>query len=82
MGRLNVSRPQELDDRDQTPFYVIYSLTVSDADGSEKTDTAYVRILIHDQPADPKITAVLIGGDADLRDPQIDDGDDSNVTSC
>ena len=69
VGRLNVSQAQGA--RDQSPFYVIYSLTVSDAE-SGKTDTSFVRILIHDEPADPKITAVLIGGDTDPRDPQID----------
>jgi len=87
VGRLNVAPEQGA--ISQSPYNVIYTLAVTDAGAAVTTgatgnvdSTALIRIVIHDKPADPKITAVLIGGDADPRDPQIDDGDTATTTAA
>ena len=87
VGRLNVSRAATA--TSQSPYNAIFTLAVTDAGAAVDASatgnvdsTALIRIVIHDQPADPKITAVLIGGDADPRDPQIDDGDPGTTTAA
>ena len=78
VGRLNVARAATA--VSQSPYNVIYTLAVTDAGAAVTADntdsTALVRIVIHDQPADPEITAVNI--DAVPRDPQtLTDGIDT-----
>ncbi len=81
VGRLNVARAATA--VSQSPYQVVYTLAVTDnaAELTSNTDTniddtALIRIVIHDQPADPKITTVLFGDptvpDDDPQDPQID----------
>ncbi len=72
VGRLNVARAATA--TSQSPYQVVYTLAVTDA-GAAVTDdntdsTALIRIVIHDEPADPEITAVLL--DATPTDPQVD----------
>ncbi len=55
VGRLNVGV------RNQSPYYAIYQLTVTDGDNNSSTAT--VRIAIHDQPADPTVS-ISIEGDS------------------
>ncbi|MCY3637166.1 MAG: hypothetical protein OXH23_16315 [bacterium] len=63
IGRLNVSRAQGA--ISQSPYNVIYTLAVTDAgvavaaDGSNIDSTALVRIVVHDEPADPTVTAKI-----------------------
>ena len=61
VGRLNVSRAQGA--VSQSPYNVIYTLAVTDAgaavDAANTDSTALIRIVIHDEPADPTVTAKI-----------------------
>ncbi|MCY3578313.1 MAG: hypothetical protein OXH53_13475 [bacterium] len=52
VGRLNVGV------RNQSPYYAIYTLTVTDGQGN--SDSASVRIAIWDQPADPTVSIGIL----------------------
>ncbi|MCY3578310.1 MAG: hypothetical protein OXH53_13460 [bacterium] len=61
VGRLNVALGQT--DISQSPYNVIYTLAVTDAGAAVTADntdsTALIRIVIHDESADPTVTAKI-----------------------
>ena len=64
VGRLNVGVSN------QSPYYAIYSLTVTDPDGNE--DVTTVRVVIHDQPADPTVKVSIRNDSPDTPDVDTD----------